>query len=152
RKVPKAFNDAPRLVGRLPVLVAKCLTSLSSQAPLAFTATVNKVSTVSLTANEFTSADVYAPYFDKLTAFLNDELALSSNGPLETFQLAPSGVDVEIHAIPLSLLSEVLEDDQVLMQMFTDALTFSANVTPLQVLLLTPDAQKGEGKTATTVV
>ena len=152
RKVPKAFSDAPLLAGRLPVLVAKCLTALSCQAPLAFTATVNKVGTVSLTANEFTSAEVYVPYFDKLTAFLNDELALSSDGPLETFQLAPSGVDVAIHAIPLSLLSEVLEDDQALTQMFTDALSFSANVTPLQVRLLTPDAQKREGKTATTVV
>src|SRR5205085_8238472 len=109
RKVPKAFNDVPLLAGHLPVLVAKCLTALSCQAPLAFTATVNKVGTVSLMANEFTSADVYAPYSDKLTAFLNNELALSSDGLLETFQLAPSGVDVAIHAIPLSLLSEVQE-------------------------------------------
>src|SRR5205085_9259718 len=51
-----------------------------------------------------------------------------------------------------SLLSEVLEDDQALTQMFTDALSFSANVTPLQVRLLTPDVQKREGKMATTVV
>src|SRR5437660_1272748 len=89
RKVPKAFSDAPLLAGRLPVLVAKCLTPLTCQAPLAFTATVNKVSTVSLTANEFTSADVYAPYFDKLTAFLNNELPLSSDGPFEPSNLHP---------------------------------------------------------------
>src|SRR5437588_11597645 len=98
------------------------------------------------------SANVYGPYFDKLTAFLNNELALRNEGPIETFQLAPNGVDVAIHAIPLSLLFKVIEDDQVLIQMFTDALSFSANVTPLQVRLLTLDVQKLEGKTATTVV
>src|SRR5205085_807855 len=85
RKVSKAFNDAPLLAGPLPVLVTKCLISLSCQAPIEFTTTINKVGTISLTANEFMSADVYAPYFYKLTAFLNDELALSSDSPLETF-------------------------------------------------------------------
>ena len=110
-KIPTAFPNSALLVGRLPLLVAQYLTSLQYVAPLSFTATANKVSTISLTANEFSSAKLYFLFFEKLTKFLNEELRLQEN-PLETFQLAPSGVDCAIHAIPLDLLEDfgALED------------------------------------------
>ena len=153
RKTPAAFPDSALLVGRRPMLVARCLTSLQCGAPLSFTATANKAGTISLTANEFSSAELYSPFFDKLTDFLNKELKLAEN-PLETFQLAPSGVDCAIHAIPLDLLQDfgALKDEKILFKVMSEALSNARQISPRQVRLLTPDPSKREGKTATSVV
>ena len=153
RKTPTAFPNSALLAGRLPMLIAKCLTSLQCGAPLSFTATANKASTISLTANKFSSAELYSPFFDKLTDFLNKELKLDEN-PLETFQLAPSGVDGAIHAIPLDLLQDfgALEDEKILFTVMSEALSAARQISPRQVRLLTPDPSKRQGKTATSVV
>ena len=153
RKIPLAFPDSALLVGRLPLLVARCLTSLQCGAPLSFTATANKAGTISLTANEFSSAELYFPFFEKLTEFLNEELKLNKK-PLETFQLAPSGVDCAIHTIPLNLLEDfgALDDEKILFKVMSEALSNARQISPRQVRLLTPDPTKRQGKTATSVV
>ena len=106
------------------MLVARCLTSLQCGAPLSFTATANKAGTISLTANKFSSAELYVSFFEKLTEFLNVKLKLHEN-PLETFQLAPSGVDCAIHAIPLDLLEDfgTLDDEKILFKVMSEALS-----------------------------
>ena len=116
-------------------------------------ATANKAGTISLTANELSSAELYFPFFEKLTDFLNEELKLQEN-PLETFQLAPSGVDCAIHAIPLDLLEDfgALEDEKSLFKIMSEALSNARQISPRQVRLLTPDPTKRQGKTATSVV
>ena len=153
RKIPTPFPDSALLVGRLPMLVGRCLTSLRYGAPLSFTATSNKAGTISLTSKEFSSAELYLPFFEKMTEFLNEELKLHED-PLETFQLAPSGVDCAIHAIPLDLLEDfgALEDEKILFKIMSKALSNARQISPRQVRLLTPDHVKRQGKTATSVV
>ena len=153
RKSPAAFPDSALLVGGLPMLVARCLTSLQCGAPLSFTATANKAGTISRTANEFSSAKLYSSFFDKLTDFLNKELKLDKN-PLKVFQLAPSGVDCAIHAIPLDLLQEfgALQDEKMLFKVMSEALSNAWQISLKQVRPLTPNPNKRQGKTATSVV
>ena len=152
-KSPAAFPDSALLIGPLPILVEQCLTSLQCGAPLSFTATANKAGTISLMANEFSSAKLYSPFIDKLTDFMNKELKLDEN-PLEAFQLALSGVDCAIHAIPLDLLQEfgALENEKILFKVMSEALSNAQQILPKQVRLLTPDPNKRQGKTATSVV
>ena len=135
------------------MLVTWCLTSLQCGAPLSFTATANKAGTISLTANEFSSAELYFPFFVKLTEFLNEELNLHEN-TIETFQLAPSGIDCAINAIPLDLLEDfgALGYEMIRFKVMSEGLSNARQIPLRQVRLLTPDSTKRQGKTATSVV
>ena len=92
------------------MLVARWLTSLQCGAPLSFTATANKADTISLTANECSSAEQYFPFLEKLTEFLNAELKLHENhqekiltsggNPLHLGDPASSHAFVTTHILP----------------------------------------------------
>ena len=87
----------------LPDIMAAVLKEANCSLPLSLTASVNRNGAVTLTANPYTPASSYPPFFDAIAKKLTQSFPVGDN-PFQVFREAPTSVELFIHNLPLSIV------------------------------------------------
>jgi len=91
------------MTATLPDIMATVLKEANCSLPLFPTASVNRNSPLTLTANPYTLSSAYCPFFDARTKKLNHCFPVGDN-PFHVFREVPTSVELLIHNLPLSIL------------------------------------------------
>jgi len=128
--------------------MAAVLKEANCSLPLSLTASVNRNGAVTLTANPYTPASTYSPSFDAMTKKLNQSFPVGALLFL-VFREAPTSIELLIHNLPLSMLSEEPTD------LFPSLLETISNAIDVPIFgtgFLQSDAAKRAEKRRTSVV
>jgi len=107
---PASHTDTPAIAATFTNIAARVVRESNCLLPLGFTASENIRRAVSLpVTDKATPATSYAPYFESLTRSLNQSFPVGEN-PWAQFILAPTTVQLAIHALPLSFIPQDEEE------------------------------------------
>ncbi|KAG0122263.1 hypothetical protein HOY82DRAFT_544412, partial [Tuber indicum] len=149
RSEPLPHQEAARIAATAPDVVASVFREANCPHPLTFTATVNARGALTLLARDLhTPATAYAPYYEALTAKINQAYPIGDN-PYLAFRLAPNEVQLAIHNLPLAFLPG--EQPEMASEL-TGSIKNAADVTIFSARFLQPDAEIRATKTTTSVV
>ena len=110
RLSPVPHPEAPGTAATFPDIAAHVLRESNCLLPLGISASVNIRGAISLTVTDkATPAASYAPYFESLTRTLNQSFPVGKNR-WAPFILAPTAVQLAIHALPLRFLPKDAEE------------------------------------------
>jgi len=106
RLSPVPHPDGPAIAATFIDFAAHVLRESHCLLPRGFSALVNIRAAISLTVTDKTTpAASYAPYFESLTRSLNQSFRVAEN-PWAQFILAPTAVQLAIHALPIRFLPQ----------------------------------------------
>ena len=148
RSTPSPHPRASDISATLPDLFSRLLGSNNCQLPLGFIVKVNSRGAVTVIVSDVeTPTAAYAPFFNALTARLNQSFPVG-NSPWLPFRLAPNESHLAIHSLPLSYHPDAPEE------LFSSVATSIGNAKGVNILsarFLKPDRSSREGKLATSI-
>jgi len=110
RLSPASHTHTPAIAATFTNIAARVVRESNCLLPLGFTASVNIRRAVSLpVTDKAMPATSYAPYFESLTRSLNQSFPVGEN-PWAQFILAPTTVQLAIHALLLSFIPQDEEE------------------------------------------